>query len=95
MPEERYVVDVKAARCPAKFWGKAKVVRVVDTSVGPSDWYWVRRGTVRQWGSQYNVRGARHLDARYSGPESAFGRAVAEAKALASRLNRLNRGEEG
>ena len=89
---ERYVVDVKSAQSPSKYWGWAKVVRVLDTSVGPSDWYWVRRGTVAQWGDQRSGRGTWHLDGKYSGPRSAFGRALRAARELAERLNREAQG---
>ena len=84
---ERYVVDVKSARCPSKYWGRPVVVRVLDTSSGPSAWHWVRRGTVAQWGEQYSGRGMQHLDSKYAGARSAYGRALEAARTLAEKLN--------
>lgn len=84
----RYRVDVKTAQAPSKYWGAARVIRVLDTSVGPTDWHWVRKGTVAQWGDAHAGRWSRHLDGNYTGPRSAFGNALREAKELAERLNR-------
>lgn len=78
----RYLVTIRTCQAPSTNGGKYRrpvVVRVVDTTSGPSDWYWHRTGIVSQW---HNV------DSRYSGPRSAYGQARREAEQLASELNR-------
>jgi hypothetical protein len=90
-PTVRYVVDIKSARAPATFWGWARVVRVLDTTTAKhapgSGLSWVRRATVKQWGDQYSGRGTQHLDGKYTGPRSAYGKALREAAELAAKLN--------
>jgi hypothetical protein len=81
---DRYVVTIRAAR--SRKWGQATVIRVLDTTAGPSEWYWVRRGVVAQWGETY-ARQGRALDARYTGPRSAYGQALAAAEAMVATLN--------
>lgn len=80
--QPRYLVTIRTCSAPSSNGGKYRrpvVVRVVDTTSGPSDWYWHRTGIVQQW---HNV------DSRYDGPRSAYGQARLQAAELAAELNR-------
>lgn len=77
----RYIVRVRQCQAPAANGGKYRrpvTVRVLDTTVGPSEWHWVRRGVVQSW---------RNVDSRYDGPRSAYGQSLRSAAQLAEELN--------
>lgn len=79
----RYQISVSTA--PAK-GGNGKYRRPVhiylfDTQAKGTRWHWVRGlngGLVKMWAN---------VDSRYSGPKSAYGQAMQEAKELCQQLN--------
>ena len=73
----RYQVVVRGMAQGSWKWGKRSYVAIVDTTL-QSPHTPIRRGIIRYWP---------HLDARYDGPRSQFGRAIREAETLARAMN--------
>lgn len=83
----RYYVAVRSTPSGAYRWGRPVYVAVVDGEQVAQGAPIRAAGIVRQWGARGHAEQGRRLDSRYSGPRSAYGRALAEAHRLCSELN--------